>query len=161
MGQTLTDVWYASEKRAKDSFKLFVYDDLGTLEIKPGQINFVGRNHTLSIDNVRHISLMRQTWNWNMYLLVNILLLPVCFFLYWFLNPVIGIEVRTIIVVVVAVNLLGLLVGVSTKWVEIEHGSSVGSVCRSYFADGSRKGWSGIFGGTRKLYESLRNSLGG
>lgn len=161
MGQKLPTAWYASERRARNSFKLFVYDDQGTLEIGQGQINFIGRKQTLRIGDVRHISLVRQTWNWKMYLLVNILLLPVYFFLYWFLNPIVGIEVRTIIVVVIAVNLLGLLIGFSTKWVEIEHGDSKDAFSRSYFADGSRKGWAGIFGGTRKLYELLRHSSGG
>jgi len=159
MGQILTSVWYASEERAKNAFKLFVYDDVGALEIEPDEINFVGRNQTLKIRDVRNISLVRQTWNWIVYLLVNILLLPVYFVLYWFLNPILGVEVGTIIVVVVTVNLLGLLIGFSTKWVQIEHGDSQNTFSRSYFADGSRRGWSGVFGGTGKLYKLLRYPL--
>lgn len=160
MGQKISDVWYSSEKRTRNSFKLYVYDDLGTLEIEPGQITFTGHKQTLRIRDVRHISLVRQAWNWKMYALVNIVLLPVYFLLYWFLNPIIKIEATTIIVAVIIMNFLGLLVGFSTRWVKIEHGGSADSFYHSYFADGSDKGWRGVFGGTKKLYKLLTHAFG-
>ncbi|HVS91340.1 MAG TPA: hypothetical protein VHE59_04860 [Mucilaginibacter sp.] len=41
------------------------------------------------------------------------------------------------------------------KWVKIEYQDQQGDLMQAYFADGNNRGWSGIFGGTKKLHRLL------
>jgi hypothetical protein len=42
------------------------------------------------------------------------------------------------------------------NWVKIEYCSNNNELQRAYFADGNMRGWSGIFGGTKKIYNQLK-----
>jgi hypothetical protein len=44
------------------------------------------------------------------------------------------------------------------NWVKIEYYDSRNELQQAYFADGNSRGWAGIFGGTKKLYNFLINS---
>lgn len=41
------------------------------------------------------------------------------------------------------------------NWVKIEYYDSRNELQQTYFADGNNRGWAGIFGGTKKLYNFL------
>ncbi|MEO6978013.1 MAG: hypothetical protein ABI113_06515 [Mucilaginibacter sp.] len=42
------------------------------------------------------------------------------------------------------------------NWVKIEYIDANNNSQEAYFADGNNRGWSGIFGGTKKLYDLLK-----
>ena len=44
------------------------------------------------------------------------------------------------------------------NWVKIEYYGLNGELQDAYFADGNNRGWSGIFGGTKRLYNLLMNT---
>jgi hypothetical protein len=41
------------------------------------------------------------------------------------------------------------------SWVKVEYGAG-STASTAYFADGRLRGWSGIFGGTRKIFHAVR-----
>jgi xanthine/uracil/vitamin C permease (AzgA family) len=56
-------------------------------------------------------------------------------------------------------NGLGLLVGLSTKWIMVKYKNQENNEKKAYFADASGAGWLGIFGGTQKIYEQLSGKV--
>ncbi len=44
------------------------------------------------------------------------------------------------------------------NWVKIEYYGLNGELQDAYFADGNNRGWSGILGGTKKLYSLLMDT---
>jgi hypothetical protein len=44
------------------------------------------------------------------------------------------------------------------NWVKIEYRSCDNEIEQAFFADGNKQGWSGIFGGTKKIYNLLKGT---
>ena len=42
------------------------------------------------------------------------------------------------------------------NWVKLEYYNKNNELTEAYFADGNNRGWSGIFGGTKKIYNILK-----
>jgi hypothetical protein len=47
------------------------------------------------------------------------------------------------------------------KWVKIEYRDASGELNQAFFADGNNRGWAGIFGGTKKLYQIIVRCISG
>lgn len=143
-------VWYASEKRINSITKFLVFDDSGTLEISDKTIEFKGPIYKIKINKsqVKDISLVRQKINWVIYVAVNIIGL--------FYIQSIGESLDMVIIYLIIGNILGLMVGLNTKWVAITYGED-GTDKKVHFANADMAGWSGILGGTKKIYDSLQN----
>jgi len=143
-------VWYASEKRIKSITKFVVFDDSGTLEISDKAIKFIGPIHkiTISKSDIRDISLVRQNINWIAYGAMNIIALIYIKSLGW------DFDTTTLIYLIIA-NIWGLVIGLSTKWIAITYGEN-GIDKTAHFASADMAGWSGILGGTKKIYDSLK-----
>ena len=45
------------------------------------------------------------------------------------------------------------------NWVKLEYYNKNNELTQAYFADGNNRGWSGIFGGTKKIYNLLTNQF--
>ncbi|MGY4535647.1 hypothetical protein ACVW0P_000041 [Mucilaginibacter sp. UYNi724] len=43
------------------------------------------------------------------------------------------------------------------KWVKIKYYNHLDELSEAYFADGNNRGWSGILGGTKKMYNLVKN----
>jgi hypothetical protein len=149
------NIWYATEKRARSATKLIVYDDIGTLIIKGNGLLFAGSKTDQIFEEIHDISLSRQSLNWITYLVAIVVFTPINWVCYLIFNALFDISVQSFAAVILSIIACGILAGLSTKWIIIEHRSINGELTRSYFADGSKIGWGGIFGGTRKLHSDL------
>jgi hypothetical protein len=69
---------------ARSPYKILVYDDIGTLSVRPNAIEFHGPLTQLSLSPVNHLEHRRQSWNWVMYLLANLAMLP-AFAFWWYI----------------------------------------------------------------------------
>jgi hypothetical protein len=149
------EVWYASEKKANRPFKLIVYDDKGSMDITNRVIHFKGKfkgyNNDILIKkrNINKVKMSPQRINWIIYLIINIILMT---YFFCFFNNFIIIIINIIILAIM--DGFGLWVAKSTKWVVIEYLEN-NTMKQVWFANGSKLGWSGIFGGTKKIYESI------
>lgn len=158
---TFKNVWYATEKRAKSASKLLVYDDVGSVEIRNGTFEFLGSTIGIRIDEINRIYLGRQKVNWLTYLIGMVIFVPISYLCYLPLKFIAGINSNFLVWLWIIAIVFGLVVGISTKWVVIEHKDSNGVTVKSYFADGASHGWKGVFGGTQRMYHRLKNDIGG
>jgi len=144
-------VWYASEEKIKSASKLVVFDDRGSLDISGANIQFTGKKNNIQINKsaVKNISITRQKINWITYLIVNVL--SIVYFIFT------GMNIIFLIILLVIGNGFGLLINSSTKWVLIEYLNQNRNLRKAYFANGSMFGWSGLFGGTQKIYDFIRS----
>lgn len=151
-----SNVWYASDERFRTASKLIAFEDKGTLNGGDNALQFSGRKHGLSVTDIRNIELVRQPLPWITYLIMNVVLISIFVLFAWdrgtaaMIGAVVG---------VVFANALGAAICWQTKWIRIEHTDESGQSVQSYFADGSKNGWGGIFGGTEKLYSVLQSRI--
>jgi hypothetical protein len=147
--KTFSSIWYASEQKIKSISKLIVYDEKGQLDIDEKNIVFSGNKSTIKMEigRITNITLARQSINWIIYLIMNLIFLP-------FLACSLGIIPAILLLIIV--NIPGLMIGWNTRWTLIEYQDEKGNQEKAYFADGSGFGWGGLFGGTGKLYNSLK-----
>jgi hypothetical protein len=168
MAELFPSVWYATPDRAGSLTKLVVFDDAGSLEVSPRGSAFSGRNGRIDLGGISSVSLSRQRLPWVTYALVNAVTLPA---LALPVGVLLGMRpdlaggwwlalVASLVGLMVAANALGVLVGISTRWVVVDYTDEYGQVWRAYFADASGLGWGGIFGGTRRVYRALACSNG-
>ena len=150
----LKNIWYASEKRALSSSKLLVYDDTGSLEIADDELIFLGSEKQIVFDQIQSISLSRQRCNWIAWIFSLILILPIYWLGYLLFNTLFNQGDLFIYLCSVCV-VLGLFIGFKTKWVVLDYKIPGHFTGRAYLA---RSGWSGIFGGTKHLFEYLKKS---
>ena len=145
------NVWYASEEKIKSASKLVVFDDRGSLDISGANIQFTGKKNNIQINksSVKNISITRQKINWITNLIVNVLLI----FYFMFM----GMNIIFLIILLAIANGFGLLIASSTEWVLIEYLDQNRNLRKVYFADGSMFGWSGLFGGTQKIYDPIKS----
>jgi hypothetical protein len=160
MGQWLSSVWYATPEKINSMTKLMVFNDRGSLELLAGEMQYRGSKYDLPIRNILNVSLCRQRLPWVIYLIMNIpnIAIAVCLAVAF---SYIGILAAVVIVgifaaVVIAANLFGVLVGMSTKWIQVEYEDELGHARKAYFADGSLLGWGGILGGTSRVFHTIK-----
>ena len=151
MSQRFASIWYATPEKVESMIKLVVFNDRGSLDVSPDQLQYRGKKFTVSTGKVVSVSLTSQRIPWVTYALVNVAV--VAYFAVTYsgvLNP------GVIAAILVAANLLGLLIGASTKWVVVEYQDESNQTRKAYFADGSGLGWGGILGGTTALYQAIK-----
>ena len=153
-----SDIWYANEAKHRSLTKVIVYSDIGLLNANDGVLEFVTPNRRIVIDKLQTISLTRQ----RMPIVSWLLILPFySVFLmgtHFFIKSFFGVGFYFTFCIFAILLLFGLHIGLATKWVEVEHQNESGSMERSYFADGYRHGWRGVFGGTERLYRELKKN---
>ena len=148
------NVWYASEEKIKSASKRIVFDNAGSFNISESKLEFKGGGNYIQIEksNIKNILITKQKINWITYAIINISLILWFFFVYVFSVK----STLTFVVILLVLNGFGLLINTSTKWILIEFNDQNGNLKKAYFANGSLLGWSGIFGGTQKLYHSIK-----
>jgi hypothetical protein len=160
MRRQFESVWYATPERIESMTKLTVFSDCGSLDVLPDHIEYRGKEHTVAVRNVVAVSLTRQRIPWITYAIVNLAVAP-CYAVPYLVVVLLDMPdmavIATILVgaMVIASNLLGLLIGTSTKWVMVEYQDEFNQFRKAYFADGSLLGWGGILGGTTSLYRAI------
>ena len=131
--------------------KFIATDDRGSLAMSSDGIQFVGRKLDVTVTRIVAVSLTRQQIPWPSYAvltLVGVLLFAIIY----------SLPLAAAVALVIAGDLFGLWVAVSTKWVRVDYQDESGSRRSAYFADGSKRGWGGIFGGTNVLYRAIVDS---
>jgi hypothetical protein len=149
-------VWYASEAKVRSRSKFIAFDDTGTINLFADAIVFRGRRTRVEVLNVAEPRLVRQSWPWTSFIIVNLVVLPAHLFFLGALR--VGI-LPWLPILIIGVNALAASLGRSVKWVVATGRMDGGVVARCYFADGSAFGWGGVFGGTKRLHRSLRDQL--
>jgi hypothetical protein len=148
--RSFSSVWYATPERVASPTKFVVFDDKGTLQLSPDTgITFQGRKGAICIPaaELKKVELVRQTVNWFVYVVIDAAMIYVLYQQGWGL---------TAIVALVAVsNVFGLLIGMNTRWVKVEW-ETEDEVHAAYFAHAGAMGWSGVGGGTGKMYEAMK-----
>lgn len=147
--QNFPNILYASKEKINSASKLVIFDDRGTLDISSGGLKFSGKKNNIQINKINNISIVKQKINWITYFILNVLIL-LCFLF-------IGINIFFLIILLIISNGVGLLIGSSTKWILVEYFDQDKTLKKAYFADGSMFGWSGLFGGTQKIYETIKS----
>jgi hypothetical protein len=128
--------------------KFIAMDDRGSFAMSSDGIQFVGRKLNLTVTRIVAVSLTRQRIPWPSYALLTLVGVPV--FAVFFSLPL-----AAAAALVIAGDLFGLWVAVSTKWVRVDYKDESDGPQSAYFADGSKLGWGGIFGGTKVLYQAI------
>jgi len=148
-----SNIWYAGDQKINSKWKLTVLDDKGRLEISGDELRFWGRRSNIALpkSSIKGIALVRQEINWGTYLLINLF-----FIAYYYIADI---SLTSLVSVLVVGNVLGLLVNYNTQWVKVDYLNAKQQAASRYFADGGWLGWSGIFGGTRRLMEQLSDQL--
>lgn len=151
------NIWFADEKRSRGIAKMLAYKDKGSLKIEEDYLEFGGQKLRFRISNINRISIVRQQLPWPSYLLVNILLI---IYLLIF-RGIFATQIPPVywILLLLVSNVFGIAVGYSTKWIKIEYTDEQNMPRSAYFADGSSRGWGGIFGGTEKLYREIKPEI--
>jgi hypothetical protein len=147
-------VWFTDEKRNRSITKLIMLTDSGVLEARPDSLQFRGRKLNFHISSIKDVSLARQQINWVTYLIVNILAIIYLAFMAKAFPELYSFSF--LLLLLVAGNVFGLVVGYNTKWVKVEYADESHRTIQAFFADGSSLGWGGIFGGTEKMYKALK-----
>lgn len=166
MRRRFPNVWYATQEKMDSLTKFVVFSDRGSLKFTSGELRYRGLQVDFSIENILSVSLCRQRVPWVGYLITNIatfaVLGSVSLIVYsCMLNPkllYILLAIIPFVALVILGNLAGILVGMSTKWIQIEFEEEPGHVERVYFADGSMFGWQGVFGGTARLFREIEST---
>lgn len=94
-----------------------------------------------------------------MYLLVNLAMAPVYAMWWYFIAWFIADAGKYVVLSVVALNLLSLAIGKSVTWIVVTGRDGAGQSVRVWFASGENRGWAGIFGATRRLYQQAQRAL--
>tara|TARA_Y100000310_G_scaffold337415_1_gene424434 strand:- start:792 stop:1253 length:462 start_codon:yes stop_codon:yes gene_type:complete len=143
------EIWYASEEKFNARFKQIVFDDNGSLEISNINFIFTGKKDNIQINrsNIKNISIINQKINWISYLIVTLILILFSFLMKYNL-------IVLFFVIIIGWG-FGFLINHSTKWIQVEYIDKNNKLKKVYFANGSKNGWSGIFGGTQKIYDSI------
>lgn len=149
MSPSFGSVWCATPEKFHGMVKLIAYDDRGSLSIAPDEIHFAGRKMNLSARKVVAVSLTRQQIPWPSYAIVNVACVALLAAARWD-----GLSVGFLI----AGDIFGLSIAVTTKWVRVDYRDESSARRTVYFADGSRRGWGGILGGTKELHRAILDS---
>ena len=157
------DIWYASEEKMKSTTKVINFEDIGSLDVSSGGLQFSGKKEKFQIsrNRIKNVSVARQTPAWMWYIIGNAFTIALFYTMsFIFLSlPFVNIPfpMMQFIGLLAAGNVFSILVNRSTKWVLVEFSDQKGFGVNAYFADGTAVGWSGIFGGTERLLEAIKS----
>jgi hypothetical protein len=151
MSPRFESVLYATPEKVNRMVKFKATDDRGSLAVSSDGVQFVGRKLNLTARRIVAVSLARQQIPWPSYAVLTLVCIPLFAMIY-------SLPLAEAVVLVIAGDLFGLWVAVSTKWVRVDYQDESGSRRSAYFADGSKRGWGGIFGGTNVLYRAIVDS---
>ncbi len=161
-----TNVWLSDESHTKSLVKWISFVDCGNLNIGPERLTFQGKNNALSIKYITQIGLVRQKYPWLSSIVLHGTLLTLYLFallisLHLFADQSSRLSLFTIFCLIqILPTSLGVAMFLGTKWVEIEYKDEEDKICHIYLADGGWNGWSGILGGTKEIYQTLRAHFG-
>ncbi len=116
MSQRIANVWYATAEKRESIAKLTVVSDRGWLDIFPDQLLFGGNKGSISMAWIVAVSLTSQRIPWVTYLLVNAITIA-----YQAVRPYGWVLLAFMAGPLIAVNLIGLLLGANTRWVLVEY----------------------------------------
>lgn len=154
-----SEVWYASDQRARSPYKVLVYDDIGSLSVHPSVVEFRGQTTRLSISPVDRLERRRQSWNWLMYLLGNLAMSPI-YALWWYVATwFVAAPGKYVIASVLALNLIAWALGRSVTWIVATGTDDTGQRAQMWFAAGRNQGWAGMFGATERMYRDVLGAL--
>lgn len=149
-------VWFADEEKFNSSYKGIVYSNKGELYFDEHTSSLVYQSGKLriEIENIKNVYRSRSAFPWLTYLIGNSIFLP-------FLLITNRYNWTYILMIILPGNILGLISGWwCIKWIVIEYSDNNGGSKKVYFFDGRKQGYSGLFGGTTKLYNRLVPSVG-
>ena len=134
MEQWDSSVWYATPEKFNSRTKLIVFNDRGSLEFFAGEMQFQGGKYDLFIRNIGNVSLCRQRLPWVSYLIVNIPNIVIAVGLAAALSYIAVLAAIAVVgffaAIVITTNLLGILVAMSTKWIQVEYEDEFGHARR-------------------------------
>jgi hypothetical protein len=153
-------VWFATEGRVKNRFKLWLMDDRGELAVLPGRLRFHGRKTALDCREAREVGLVRQPVPWPG-LLVTLVLsnAAILAMVYGGLMSTFTPDNPATFPVLIGINILFFMMNGPVRWVSVEYVGESGEPRRAYFVDGSAMGWGRLFGGTTRLYHKIRAAV--
>ena len=105
------------------------------------------------------VFLTRQRVNLVTYLIVCLVALPVYLPIAFAGRVLFNFSIVSVLLACYAVVPIGLLVGLSTKWVRVTFPPELGEPSEAYFADGKSHGWHGIFGGTAEIFRTVKAEI--
>jgi hypothetical protein len=145
--EVTANVWYADQARAEGMFKVTATSDKGTLQLVPGGFTFYGRKGSRVAGRILGMRMSKQTMPWPMYAVGTVVSAAWLWLLVGDWLPVVACTTAAVA--------FALIIGRITSWVCLDYLDQSGRNCRAYFADGSSRGWGGIFGGTHRLSRSI------
>jgi hypothetical protein len=180
MQDRFSTVWYLPEDKFNANWRWLNFSDWGSLSLVAGGLHYQGNKHQFSAVPIRRMLLVPMKIPRYSLILSIILPLPIlcCTTAPLLLNVLVRDRYSTgspassfdptIIIVAFIVFLAMFLVGTvifsiyiskQLKWIEVEYLDAQNQAQRVYFADGSFLGWSGIFGGTSRMYQVVERHL--
>jgi hypothetical protein len=147
--------WYATPNRARSVTKWIVYDDVGTIDVRNGQVSFQGKKLRLEWGTVTDVILTRQRVNWVSHLIVAVASLPMYLLIAFALNRMFSVPMSNVLMVCYLFVALAPLIG-STKWIRVSFGAQKGVPSEAWFADGGFLGWRG---NTGRLFDEIRQNI--
>jgi len=150
MEQEFPKTFYATKERVQSFTKFLIFDDRGTLWLSAGKLRFGGKKSSLEMGDVISVDLVSQRMNWVTYLIVNLIAI-----IFVGLN---GTEFVQLLALLIVGNAAGILIGKSTKWILVRFRNRSGQLSEAYFADARIFGWGGLLGGTRELFEAIKEN---
>ena len=156
MGQLFSNIWYATSNKIESVTKATSFSDRGSIEYSKDELHFQSKKNSITIRKYDQILLTTQRFPWVSNMII-IIVMVVCLLIIFpdILN--IG-KILLLLVLLVGANLYSLLIIKKTPWILIEYHDESNQVHKVYFADGSLSGWGGIFGGTSKLFNVIKNN---
>jgi len=166
----IENIWYATRERAESISKTIVYDDKGKLLLSEEAIAFEGNKLKLRVERrkIRNMSLVTQKLPIKSYAvsaLASLVFWVPLLAIVLFISVILAFVLKNLFVIVGCMGaailmfplsiLAGMAVGLSMKWVKIDYLDDKGKEESAYFFDGSKLGWGGIFGGTKRLYGAI------
>ena len=148
------NVWMASPEHIGRSFKWWLHQDAGQLQLAPGPLRFRGRSRDLSMPTVVAVSLVRQRVPWLSILLgIGLAAAVISSGLFrtatWDDPITVGLFFGLSVFVFLATG--------PVQWVKVEYRDGAGASEVAYFLEGA--GLSRFFGGTRKLYAEIQAAV--
>jgi hypothetical protein len=165
-------VWYISGEKAESERTLILHDDSGHLRIGEDKVEFEGKRTKLSIDRDRIGKISMEPLRFSPRRAVAAYFISLTIWL-----PLIGIALLVsaaatfilkswlpvpvclgmVLLLHAIVFISSYLAGMSVKWIRIGYADENGRQRSSYFYDRSGFEFLGMFGGSKELYERIRD----
>jgi len=146
----IDNVWLSESDRFNKIFKSVVYDQFGTITIHSKEIMFEGNKSTKVLRAPFSIKLVYTRFPLFNFILAIGITMGYCIFRHK--SPEF-----TGIVLVADLAVFSIL-RLQQKWILLEY-KGKSKTEQVYLSDGSIRGWKGLFGGTKKLYSTIKESI--